>query len=90
MIIQTPTKSGQPMDKTVEVGGGVTVPVPGTRYHTTCEVLEIDEAGERVRVKGVGFEAWYPKNLIKDAQPPGAFAVEQAIHRDNMDDSWVG
>jgi len=79
MIIQTPTKSGVPLEKTVEVGGGVMVPLPGTRYHTNAEVLEIDEAGERVRVKTPTFEAWYPKALIRDAMSPGDFAVQNAI-----------
>lgn len=84
MIIQTPTK-----EKPVVVGGGVTVPVPGTLYHTTCEVLEVDEHQGRVRAKGIGFEAWFAKEVIRDAMSPGDFAIQNAINEQDRKDDLV-
>jgi hypothetical protein len=87
MIIETPTKAGNTLGKRVEVGGGIAVPVPGTRYYTNCEVLEIDDAGNRVLGKGIGFTAWFHQSVIKDALSPGDFAVQSAINeQDHKDD----
>lgn len=83
MVISTPTKSGQPINKLVTIAGGIMIQVAGTRYNTTAEVLEIDEANQRVRAKGVGFECWVEKAQIKDAISPGDFAVQTAINGDD-------
>lgn len=86
MIIKTPTKHKGMLDKPVEVGGGIKVPIPGTRYLTTCEVLEVDEAGSRVRAKGVGFTAWFDQVDIRDSMCPGDLAVQLAINNQDRED----
>jgi hypothetical protein len=86
MIIETPTRSGVPIEKVIEVGGGVMAPLPGTRYHTLAEVMEIDEEQKRVRVKTPSFEAWYSKDSIRDAVSPGDYAVQNAYTNQDLKD----
>lgn len=80
MIIHTPGPDNTIIDKTVQVGGGVVIRVPGTLYSTTCEVMQIDTVDQSVKVKGVGFEGWVTKAEIKDVQLPGTFAIDRAIN----------
>jgi hypothetical protein len=80
MIIQTPGPDKTVIEKTVQVGGGVVIQVPGTLYRATVQVLEIDESDQSVRVKGVGFEGWATKAQIKDVQDPSTYAIDHAIN----------
>jgi hypothetical protein len=77
--ITTPSQSG-PVNKPVFVGGGVVVEVPGTRFHVTAEVLEINEEAEIIKVKGEGFEGWILKGQIHDSMSPSTYAVDHALN----------
>lgn len=83
ITIKTQGPDNQTVEKTVEVGGGVTIRVPGTLYSTTCQVIEIDESGADdfpVKIKGVGFEGWVQLNQITDAMDKSQYALEHAMN----------
>lgn len=83
MRIATPTRSGEPLLKTVQVGGGIMTNIPGIRMLTLVEVMQIDEAAGRVRVKHDTL-VWVEQAQIKDAVDPSTYAVQAAINRDDM------
>lgn len=80
MIIATRGPDKTTIDKTVVVGGGVVIRVPGMLYNTTCEAMEIDESDQSVRVKGVGFEGWVTKDQITDVHSPSTYALDRAMN----------
>lgn len=81
--IQTKGPDGETIEKPVEVGGGVTIRVPGTLYSTTCQVIEVDESGKDdypVKIKGVGFEGWVMVSQITDAMSSSQYALDHAMN----------
>lgn len=80
MIIETPGPNKTIIEKTVEIGGGVIIKVPGTLYRTTCKVLTIDEENGTIEIKGVGFQGWINKEDAKDCISPGDYAIDHALN----------
>lgn len=80
MIIETPGPNKTIIKKTIEIGGGVIIRIPGTLYQTTCKVLTINEEEESIEIKGVGFQGWILKADAKDAISPGDYAIDYAIN----------
>jgi len=80
MIIETPGPNKSIIEKTVEVGGGVSIRIQGTLYRITCKVLQINETEKTVEVKGVDFQGWVSQDAIKDCQSPGDYALDNAIN----------
>lgn len=81
MKISTPTLEGPPIEKEVEIGGGVRFRLEGTRWLTEGTVVSIDENAETVRVQGPGFSAVLHKSAIRDATGCD-HRQYQAIHDD--------
>lgn len=67
-------------DKEVLVGCGVTVPIPGTRFRITAEVVEINEDEGRVRIKGKDFDTWASQVYILGVMSPSDFAIYNATN----------
>jgi hypothetical protein len=83
ITVKIPGPEGAPVEKTVEVGGAVSIPVEGTVYSVIGKVLEIDESGQDaypVRIKGVGFEGWIRLNQITDVMDPSTYALHHALN----------
>jgi hypothetical protein len=64
----------------IEVGGGVVIQVPGTRFRVTLEVIEIDENSDMLRVRGEGVEGWITQGQVQDVLTPSNFAFDNAIN----------
>ena len=79
MFVDT-TKGGETVQKEVQVGGGVVIEVPGTRWRVNAEVIAIAPDQQSLSVKGADFEGWIPRAQVKDVLSPGVFAIDNAIN----------
>jgi hypothetical protein len=79
MLIDTAKGDGV-VQKEVQVGGGVIIEVPGTRWRVNAEVVAVAPDGQSLSVKGADFEGWIPKEQVKDVLSPGAFPIDNAIN----------
>lgn len=66
--------------KEIQIGCGVIIEVPDTKWRVTAEVIDLKEDAQIVKVKGEDFEGWMILDHIRDVIPPGAFAFDNAVN----------